>query len=524
MALETHNAIDVVELLRRAERAYPDRVAFQWESGSLTFSDLMGRVDRVAAAFAAVGVGPGDRVAFMLRNGPTFLEIYLATLHLGAICVPLNFRLKAGEVAYQVADAEPSLFIVDETTAKEAAKVELPQNCRFYVDDEGTGAESFSRFVSGAPSHTPAPIIDIFAPASLLYTSGTTGMPKGVIRSRFALSYLVPLRAATMGFGPDSVHLAPTPMFNAGGHEFMMLPILASGGRVIVRRRFNVPEVVDLVADEGVTHAYFVPTMGIRLVDALEGIGDHWTSLKMWMSASAPLPEALLKRIRLALPATGVWNSYGITEVGAVTFLRPNDIDRKPGHCVGSPMMGVAVRCVDDVGNDVGVGEAGEVVCRSPESMTAYWRNPKATRETIREGWIRTGDVGSFDNEGYLNLLDRIKDVIISGGDNVYASEVENRLASSPAVQEVAVIGVPHPEWGEAVIAVVVVRSDHPAPGLTAELIAFSRQSLASYKCPKKVVFIDELPRSEYGKVLKSDLRKRFVGLYQAPASPTTVA
>lgn len=514
MALETHNSIDVVTLLRRAERAYPDQIAFQWESGSRTFSELMLRVDRVAAALAGVGVRPGDRVAFILRNGPTFLEIYLATLLLGAICVPLNFRLRAGEIAFQIADAEPRLFVADELTAEEASKVDLPENCRLYIDGPATGAESFARLVSGAPIHTPSPVLDIFSPASLLYTSGTTGDPKGVIRSRFALSYLVPLRAAAMGFNPDSVHLAPTPMFNAGGHEFMMLPILASGGRVIVRRRFDVPEVVDLVADQAVTHAYFVPTMGIRLMDSLEQSDPNWSSLRMWMSASAPLPQALLVRIREALPDTGVWNSYGVTEVGAVTFLRPNDIERKPGHCVGPPMMGVAVRCVDDDGRDVNVGGAGEIVCRSPESMTGYWRNSKATGDTIRDGWVRTGDVGSLDGEGYLHLLDRIKDIIISGGDNVYASEVENCLASSTSVREVAVIGVPHLEWGEAVVAVVVAREGQMRPDLSSELIAFSRRDIAHYKCPKRIVFVDELPRSEYGKVLKGRLRERFQDLF----------
>ena len=204
MTLETHNSIDVVALLRRAERAYPDRVAFQWESGSCTFSELMLRVDRVAAALAAVGVRPGDRVAFILRNGPTFLEIYLASLHLGAICVPLNYRLRAGEIAFQLADAEPSFLLVDESTAEEAAKVDLPENCRLYIDGPARGAESFGRLISGAPTHTPSPVLNIFSPASLLYTSGTTGKPKGVVRSRLALAYLVPLRAAAMGFGPDS--------------------------------------------------------------------------------------------------------------------------------------------------------------------------------------------------------------------------------------------------------------------------------------------------------------------------------
>ena len=514
MRLEPHNVIDVVTLMRRAARTYPDRIAFQWESGALTFAALMLRIDRVAAALAGAGIEPGDRVAFMLRNGPTFLEVYLAALHLGAICVPLNFRLKAAEVTFQVLDAEPRILIADEASAPEAAAATLPPGCRLYIDAPGAGAQSFATLIAGAPDHTPAHRIDMAAPASLLYTSGTTGMPKGVIRSHFALAYLIPLRAAAMGIGPGTVHLAPTPMFNAGGHEFMLLETLASGGTVIVRRRFDVPEVIDLVARERVTHAYFVPTMGIRLIDSIEAANPDWTSLKMWMSASAPLPAPLRDRIRAALPATGLWNSYGITEAGAVTFLRPADVMRKPGHCVGPPMMGVAVRCVDDAGHDVAIGDPGEVVCRSPEAMSGYWRNPDATADTIRDGWVRTGDVGAFDDENYLYLLDRIKDIVISGGDNVYASEVENHLASSPAVQEVAVIGVPHPEWGEAVVAVVVVRAGHMKPDLAAALAAFARADLAHYKCPKHIAFIDELPRSEYGKVLKAGLRKRYRDLF----------
>jgi fatty-acyl-CoA synthase/long-chain acyl-CoA synthetase len=514
MRLAAHTAIDAVTLVRRAAITYPDRVAFQWETGRRTYRELLARVDRAAAAFAGLGVRPGDRVAFILRNGPTFLETYLATLHLGAICVPLNFRLKAAEIAYQVGDAEPRLLVAEDATAAEALLATLPPACRLIVDGAGRGGDSFEALLAAAPDHVPAAAIDLSAPASLLYTSGTTGMPKGVIRSQFALAYLIPLRAATMGFGPDSVHLAPTPMFNAGGHEFMMLETLASGGKVIVRRRFDVPEIVDLVARERVTHAYFVPTMGIRLMDVLEQARPDWRSLKMWMSAAAPLPEALRERVRRALPDTGLWNCYGITEVGAVTFLRPADIGRKPGHCLGPPMMGVALRCVDEHGRDAPRGQAGEVVCRSPEAMTGYWQNDKATADTIRNGWVRTGDVGSIDEDNYLHLLDRIKDIVISGGDNVYVSEVENRLASSPKLLEVAVIGVPHAEWGEAVVAVAVPRPGQHSAGLANELIAFARDGLAHYKCPKRVVFLDELPRSEYGKVLKTELRRRYCDLF----------
>ena len=367
---------------------------------------------------------------------------------------------------------------------------------------------------SGLGRVAPRPAIDLNAPASLLYTSGTTGAPKGVVRSQLALCTLIALRQGAMEIGAETVLLAPTPLFNAGGHEFMLLETLAAGGCVILRRRFDVPEVMELVARERITHAYFVPTMGFRLMEVMErDTAADWSSLKLWMSASAPLPDALRTRIRTRLPHVGLWNSYGITEVGAGSFLRPVDIDRKPGTCVGRPGVGVEVRCVDDSGADVPAGQAGEIVCRSPEAMSEYWKNPKATASTIRDGWIHTGDIGAIDSEGYLNLLDRLKDIVITGGDNVYASEVENHLASCPALREVAIIGVPHPEWGESVVAIVVAAEG--AADVEAQVQQFARAGLARYKCPKTVIIVPELPRSEYGKVLKAELRRQYSGLFQ---------
>lgn len=515
LTLPAHRSLDATTLIRRAARYNGARDALVWESGRRTYAELMMRVEAVAASLSLRSIGPGDRVALCLRNAPSFLEAYLAILQLGAICVPLNFRLAPGEVTYLVKDSGPSLLIADQETERTVREAELPPGCPVFVDGIGDGPGSYESLVrDGLGQVAPRPTIDLNAPASLLYTSGTTGAPKGVVRSQLALCTLIALRQGAMEIGAETVLLAPTPLFNAGGHEFMLLETLAAGGCVVLRRRFDVPEIIDLVARERITHAYFVPTMGFRLMEAMDrNLAADWSSLKMWMSASAPLPDALRERIRTRLPHVGLWNSYGITEVGAVSFLRPVDIDRKPGTCVGRPGVGVEVRCVDDKGEDVAPGQAGEIVCRSPEAMSEYWNNPKATASAVRDGWIHTGDIGAIDAEGFLNLLDRLKDIVITGGDNVYASEVENHLASCPAVREVAIIGVPHPEWGECVVAVAVAAEG--ALNVEAAVQAFARSGLARYKCPKSVILVPELPRSEYGKVLKAELRRQYAGLFQ---------
>jgi len=334
------------------------------------------------------------------------------------------------------------------------------------------------------------------------------------VRSQQALCMIVALRQAAMGIGPDTVLLATTPMFHAAGHEFMLLQTLAAGGRVVSRRGFDADTVAALAVTEGITHAFFVPTMAVHLTAALKRRGTEWPTLKLWVSAASPLLDPIRDAILATVPGAELWNCYGLTEGGTMTYTRHADIRRKPGICVGRPALAMAVRVIDERGADCAAGRVGEIVCRSPESMTGYWRDPEKTAVTLKDGWVHSGDLGFFDDEGFLHVVGRLKDMIITGGENVYAAEVESYLLSSGLLAEVAIVGVAHPVWGEAVVAVGVAAGD-PA-GLEARLDAFARQGLAPHKRPKQVVLRAEMPRNSMGKVLKDVLRTDLNGLFTA--------
>lgn len=304
-----------------------------------------------------------------------------------------------------------------------------------------------------------------------------------------------------MGIGPATRLLATTPMFHAAGHEFMMFQTLAAGGLVISRTQFDEREVAALIEGERITHAFFVPAMATRVVPEIERQRVDTRSLELWCSAAAPMDDSLRRRIRAAVPRARLWNVYGVTEGGVVTYLRDDEIDTQPGTCVGRPGPGAEVRCLAPA------GEIGAIVIRSPEAMTAYWNRPAESAETLRDGWVHTGDLGRFDDAGLLHIVGRSKDMINSGGEKVYAAEVENVLAAAVGVVELTIIGVPHPVWGEAVVAVAV--------GTDAGIEPLARSALAAHKRPKRVVCIDALPRNSFGKVDKGLLRQRFARLFE---------
>ncbi len=315
-----------------------------------------------------------------------------------------------------------------------------------------------------------------------------------------------------MFIGPDTVLYACTPMFHAAGHEFMLLQTLGAGGTVVSRRRFDATGIVADVDKHAATHVFFVPTMSAAIAAALTEAGTTWPSVKLWMSAASPLPEWVRDAILKSAPDVRLWNCYGLTEGGTLTYMRDDAIATRPGHCVGRAGPGMAVRIVDAEGNDAPHDEVGEIVCRSPESMSGYWQDSHLTAQVVRNGWVHTGDLGSLDADGYLTLAGRLKDVVISGGVNVYAAEVEAHLLADRAVREVAVIGVPHPHWGEAVVAVVA--PEEPDADLADTLDAHAHAGLAAPKCPKRYVTKDTLPRNSMGKVVKDDLRQEFAGLF----------
>ncbi|MEQ8248995.1 MAG: class I adenylate-forming enzyme family protein [Alphaproteobacteria bacterium] len=514
MIPSAHNAIDVAALVRRAGKAYPRKTAIVWEEGARTYADLLARIDALAGQLRELGVREGERVGLALANGPVFVEGYLATAQLGAIAVPLNPRQSEREHDHILGDSEPRVLIADAAAAPTLRRAKRVTASHLLTDGVTmpNGHDYEAAVQAGMATRPPRPAIDLNAPVAILYTSGTTGRPKGVVRSQFAGAMIVALRQSAMFIGPETVLLASTPMFHAAGHEFMLLQTLAAGGTVISRRGFDPAAIVAAVDTHRATHVFFVPTMSAAIVAAMTQAGTAWPSVQLWMSAASPLPDWVRDAILAAAPGARLWNCYGLTEGGTLTYMRDDAIAGRPGTCVGLPGPGMEVRIVDPAGNDAPPNEVGEIVCRSPESMSGYWHDSGLTAQAVRNGWVHSGDLGFLDDDGFLTLSGRLKDVVITGGENVYAAEVEGFLAEDRAVREVAIIGVPHPHWGEAVVALVVPVES--GADLAATLEAQAKQGLAPPKRPKRYVMRDALPRNGMGKVIKDDLRAEYAGLF----------
>jgi len=490
-------------LVRELAAARPDAPAVTLGETTRTFAELDDRSNRVGCALKAAGVGPGDRVGVLDKNAPTFYEVVLGAAKIGAVTAGLNFRLAAPEVAEVVADARVSLVVVD----PEFVHL-LPEGVR-----RVTLGPEYEAWLGG-PAQDPGGGDDPDAVVLQLYSSGTTGRPKGAMLTSANLLWTPRMGREFYGMDADTVNLVPSPLFHIGGVGYS-LTALGQGGHTVLVRDMDPVAVLGLIERHGVTHTFLVPAVVQMLAESPALPGTDLSSLRRIAYGAAPMGETqLLKAI--ALFGCDFMGVYGMTETaGSVVALQPEDHD--PGgpragllRSVGKPLPWLELRVVDPAtGTDAAVGGVGEIWVRAGQVTVGYWGQPALTAETITEdGWLRTGDAAYLDAEGYVFLHDRMKDMVVSGGENVYPAEVENVLYAHPGVLEVAVIGVPSDRWGETVKAVVVRR-----PGVVldaSELVAFARERLAHYKCPTSVDFADELPRNASGKVLKKVLRAPF--------------
>ncbi|MCT9935313.1 long-chain-fatty-acid--CoA ligase [Planotetraspora sp. A-T 1434] len=501
----------LADILRRRAAATPDLPAVIEPDRVTTFAQLDARSSQVARALLADGVKAGDRVAYIGVNAPSFLEVLYGSAKIGAIATAVNNRLAPAEVTQILRDAEPAVLVLgagDERLAPEPGAV--PSLLR--VVTAAAGATPYGEWLDAQPATDPGVLPDPGDTALIFYTSGTTGLPKGIMLTGRNLGQALATMHYEIDLDETSVAMAPIPYFHISGLGLAM--VAAVNGAALLLEMATAPEDLrDLLISRRVSHAALVPTLIQRLV-SLPGVSSHdWSALKYVVYGASPIP---LPVIRAATDAIGCsfLQSYGLTEsTGGVTVLRPEDHLPDPGQerrllSAGRPMHGVPMRIVDpETLKDVAPGERGEVLIGGGHVMTGYWRNPAATEAAILPGgWLRTGDGGSFDEDGYLYLHDRIKDMIVSGGENVYPAEVESVLTGHPAVLEVAVIGVPSERWGEVAHAVVVLRPGAAANG--EELIAWSRERLAHFKCPSGVSFVETLPRNASGKLLKTRLRE----------------
>ncbi len=493
----------LVDLLRHFARHTPEAPCLAHEDTLLNFADMDRRSSQLANALLARGIGAGDRVAILDRTSPASYELFFACAKIGAIMMPLNWRLSAAEIAGILADGTPALILVARDLMALLDQAALPGRIEL-------GA-AYSAWRDAADDADPAMPHAADDPLLLLYTSGTTGAPKGVVLTHESHAYNGRIAAEAWGFASGSVNLVAMPLFHIGGIGYGMMA-LSQGGHTVLMQQPEPAAVMELIARHRVTHAFFVPTVIQRLVDHVERGGGAAQGLQHMIYGAAPIGESVLRR---AIAAFGCrfTHAYGMTETsGTVVTLLPDDHDpdgpvRHRLRSCGKPLPWVDLALIDPAtGAPVANGAVGEIRIRSAMTMAGYWRKPAETAAAVTaEGWLCTGDAASRDADGYLYIHDRYKDMIVSGGENIYPAELENMFLAHPQIAEIAVIGTPHPRWGESPRAYVVARGD--TVPTEAELIAYARERLAHYKCPTSVVFVSALPRNASGKLLKGELR-----------------
>jgi acyl-CoA synthetase (AMP-forming)/AMP-acid ligase II len=477
------------------------------------YAELDARANQLGHALVAQGVRPGDRVAVLLMNGVEYIESYFALAKLGAVMVPLNWRLVADELAFIVKDAGAVALVYDaDFDAAAAALRGADTPLRVYVRASGGAAPADGALDYDAlrDAATPAPHACEAGPDDLLfimYTSGTTGLPKGAMHTHgtMAAASLTINLTSDQRYGDR--YLQVLPLFHVGA----LTPLTAGihrGVTLVMMRSFDPAKIFPLIEAERITSGLAVPAMLTFMLAAGKPDACDLSSLRWLMSGAAPVPPALIERY--AALGIEVHQVYGLTETcGPACLISPEAALAKVGS-TGPAFFHTDVRVVDEAGRDVEVGAIGEVLVRGAHIMTGYWNRPDATAETIRDGWLYTGDLATVDKDGFVFIQDRKKDMIITGGENVYPAEVEAVLARHPDVLECAVIGMPSPRWGESAAAVVVAK---PGASLDAgQVLAFFQGKLARYKIPRVVEFVDQIPRNPTGKVLKRVLRERFPG------------
>ena len=491
--------MNLADNLVRSAGRYPDRPAVRLDGTVLSYAELDERTARAAGLLHEHGVRPGDRVAVMLPNVPEFAVVYYAILRAGAVVVPMNPLLKEREVAYYLGDSQAALIFAWHTCADQAAAGAARADATCVVvgagfDDLLDPADPDPRVAHRTGDDT----------AVILYTSGTTGQPKGAELTHANLARNAEVFATDLvRIGPADIILGGLPLFHSFGQTCGLNAAVSVGACLTLVPRFEASAVLGVLERDRVTAFEGVPTMYVALLGAPDRDAHDLSALRVCVSGGAALPVEVMRCFESTFGCV-ILEGYGLSETSPVASFNHPDRVRKPGS-IGTPVRGVELRLVDDKGADVPPGEVGEIAIRGHNVMAGYWRRPEATAEAIPDGWFRSGDLARVDDDGYFFIVDRRKDLIIRGGYNVYPREIEEVLYEHPAVVEAAVVGIPDPTMGEEVGAAVVVR---PGAGVTADdLREYVKGQVAAYKYPRRVWLLDALPKGPTGKVLKREIR-----------------
>lgn len=508
--------LTLAEIVQAKARTAPNVQIVRDLERTLTYAEWNERANRLANALIQQGLTQGDRVAVLAYNCLEWAEIYIATAKAGLVAVPINFRLAAREIQFILEDAGVKAVIAQHELAhhidsiKDSLQIAAPALVHFGAPHAPAGWVSYECMIAAADSALPAQTSDPDAPWALMYTSGTTGNPKGAIRNQRGMSMIALVTAVELSIQSQDDALLVMPMCHANSLNFFC-SYLYSNAKVTIysRKSFDAAHVLSVMSELGITFTSLVPTQYILFLELPEQVKAQFQldSIKHMMISSAPARAETKRAVMAMFPNTGLFELYGSSEAGWVTMLHPHEQFSNLGsvgrECVGS----APIRLLDADGQDVPDGQPGELFSRTPYAFSGYWNQPEKTAKAFRGDYCSVGDIAYRDEAGFIRLVDRKENMIISGGENIYPTEVEKVLASFPAVQDAAVVGMPDQKWGESVHAAVVLRPGQS--GEAAEIMAWCREHLAGYKCPRSISFLteDQLPRTATGKVRHRALR-----------------
>ncbi len=501
------------DIVRRSALNYPDFEAIVFENNRLTYSELNQRTNRLANALVEKGYGKGDRVTVLAENTHKYLELYFSVSKLGVSLTPLNFRLSDTELTHIVNDSEATCLLVGDGYEERALglKPEL-KNIREWIalDNELPGCQYYERIIEGATSDEPEVEVDEEEMAILMYTGGTTGLPKGVMMSHRNLMTAFMSSILIAGFDRRDATCFILPLFHVSFWPAMA--ILMVGGKVVINRKPDLNEILRLIQDEKCTHINSVPTIYQWILQLTNPDDYDLSSLRSMTYAGSPFPPEILKQC-IQKFGNIFSQGYGMTEALGATGLGEWDHELEGGKSrllasAGKPSPCAEIRIVDENNIPMPANGIGEILIKGKHVMMGYWKKPDLTREVIRNGWLHTGDMGYVDNDGYLFMVDRKADMIVTGGENVYPKETEDVLYQHPAVMECAVVSAPDEKWGERVQAVVTMKPDQTVS--PEELIAHCKDNLSGFKCPKNIEIWEEIPKTPIGKIIRKDVKKKF--------------
>ncbi len=512
----------LADLVRRSARRHPAKLAIVCGDTRWTYAQLDKVVDRLAAGLAGRHIAAGDRVAVLSRNSHAFVALRFALARLGAVLVPINFMLKAEEVAFILRHAGARLLATDSALAalaRDAAALDTSVGEFLWLpsEDETQPVEGMMRFdrlveTEGSPPEVTLTGLEL---AQIVYTSGTESSPKGAMLTHDAVIAEYVSCVIDAEIAADDLMLHALPLYHCAQLDVFLGPCIYVGATSIITAKPTPENLLPLLERHGIGSFFAPPTVWIGLLRSALFERTDLAALKKGYYGASIMPVEVLRELAARLPAVRLWNLYGQTEIAPLaTMLGPKDQLRKPGSA-GRPVLNVETRVVDDSMRDVAIGEVGEIVHRSPHLMLGYYHDEERTAAAFEGGWFHSGDLGTLDDEGYLTVVDRMKDMIKSGGENVSSREVEETIYRLAGVSEVAVIGVSHPRWVESVVAVIVPKAGHVLD--EAQVLAFCDQHLAGFKTPKRALFVDALPKNPSGKLLKRELRNAHADLF----SPT---